>query len=670
MGMPNIVFRCQMFRGDWDQIWSQMRMLWMMEGLCRVNQTHLRQFDEFRRRGLVPRGYPSVYRSGLHYETEKGTEIWPDIPSLLMGTMGKGVYPGPWGDCLPVSTLVLMRDYTVKAIGSLVPGEVIMGDGGFTTVVQHAVTGEKPILEFELDNGSVLRCSPEHRVFLHDNTEKRAEAVSVGDHLRTPTSEFPTQEISREYYGLDPRDLAWLTDVYVADGWNEVPRHRRFAISGKDECKKEEQKQKVKAMLEKVGIGTRWNERYIAVNHAPLAELMHEHGSHAPEKHLPSLLWGRNQVESLLEGLAADASTATSGTRTHGTTSEILALQLRILYRMLGQSVHIKRWDEHGGLGTHPMYRITVRMPSDPAWPNSRRDSARVKAIRECEPELCCDITTDTGRFYLPESDVIVHNCEDLACYRVAELRELPYHFERTASWDSKKTEVADPRYPPQDVAQSVAPLSSDAKQNPFTQPVSKQNPFAEPGLRPNPFTDSSVGEVATWPGWRRVEGGIKAKPFAKWRRGPRGNYHYHALTYLPDGRLEDPSLGLGMGREAAFARAGLAMKLKNFEVSPIIQYAKAPEVMVVDPEKPSGYGGGIAPQLDEKVKNLLAQRGDNLDGISGGLEVGAYLHNEIMLGETEFDVDKAIGWSREHKMFVARDEKSELGRLLGYAEH
>ena len=43
MGMPNIVFRCQMFRGDWDQIWSQMRMLWLMEGLVRVNQTHLRR---------------------------------------------------------------------------------------------------------------------------------------------------------------------------------------------------------------------------------------------------------------------------------------------------------------------------------------------------------------------------------------------------------------------------------------------------------------------------------------------------------------------------------------------------------------------------------------------------------------------------------------------------
>ncbi len=327
MGMPNIVFRCQMFRGDWDQVWSQQRMLWLMEALCRVNQTHLRQFEEFRKRGLVERNYPSVYRSGLHYETEKGTEIWPDIPSLLMGTMGKGVYAGPWGDC------------------------------------------------------------------------------------------------------------------------------------------------------------------------------------------------------------------------------------------------------------------------------------------------------------------------EDLACYRVAELRELPYHFERPASWDASKTEVADPRYP------------------------------QKADYKPMPIDADSMGAIEAWPGWKKVAGGIKAKPFAKWRRGPKGNYHYHALTYLPDGRLEDPSLVLGMGREKEFAAAGTAEKLKN-GAPVILQYARAPEVMVVDPEKPSGYAGGIAPKLDKKVLALLAQRGDQLEGIRGEPEYEAFKNNEINLGETEFDVDAQIGWSREHKRFLVRGEKEELRRLLGYARH
>jgi hypothetical protein len=326
MGMPNIVFRCQMFRGDWDQIWSQKRMLFMMEALCRVNQTHLQQFEAFKERGLVPRNYPSVYRSGLHYETEKGTEIWPDIPSLLMGTMGKGIYPGHWGDC------------------------------------------------------------------------------------------------------------------------------------------------------------------------------------------------------------------------------------------------------------------------------------------------------------------------EDLACYRVAELRELPFHYERPAPWNKKKTEFADPRFP---------------------QPAVKGGPVPMSGQ-------------ANWASWKKVKGGIRAMPFAKWRRGPQGNYHYHALTYLPDGRLEDPSLVLGMGKEREFDEAGMAQKLKDGTAPVIIQYAKAPDVMVVDPEKPSGYAGGIAVKLDKEILDLMATRGETLEGVmmEGGAEMGAYLTNEILLGETEFDVDGVIGWSREERRFTTKDEKNELARLLGYANH
>ncbi len=54
------------------------------------------------------------------------------------------------------------------------------------------------------------------------------------------------------------------------------------------------------------------------------------------------------------------------------------------------------------------------------------RDSStghRITEIRQEPDELVCDIRTDTGRFYLPESDVITSNCEDLACWRAAELR-------------------------------------------------------------------------------------------------------------------------------------------------------------------------------------------------------------------------------------------------------
>lgn len=314
MGMPKIEFRCQMFRGDWDQVWSQMRMLHLMEALVQVNQTHLQEFVALKKRGLIAELYPSVYRSGLHYETEKGTEIWPDIPSLLEGTMGPGIYPGNWGDC------------------------------------------------------------------------------------------------------------------------------------------------------------------------------------------------------------------------------------------------------------------------------------------------------------------------EDLASYRCAELRELPNHYERPSSVKKGAMECADPRFP-----QEPSAIDAAAKNRP-------------------------------WPGWKLVKGGIAAKPFAKWRRGPQGQYHYHAIVRLPDGRLEDPSLVLGMGKERAFAEADMAKRLQAGEMV-IIQFAKKPDVMVVDPEKPSGYGGGRASELDKEILKKMSE-----SSTSGDLEIGAYLGNPIPMTAGSEDLDALMGWSRTHKRFVPHSVGAELRRLRGYA--
>jgi hypothetical protein len=357
MAMPKIELRLQMFRGDWDQIWSQQRLLWAMEGLCRINQTHLRQMDAFKARGLVERGYPPLYRSGMHYETEKGTEIWPDIPSMLSGVMGKGIYPGPWGDC------------------------------------------------------------------------------------------------------------------------------------------------------------------------------------------------------------------------------------------------------------------------------------------------------------------------EDFACYRVAELRELPWHYRRKAKWAKGGYEHADPRFPQSttpDMASGVAAWVDHMATEPVVpSPVNNETPAGT-------AADKKNETAAYWKGWEKVKGGIAAKPFAKWRRGPQGNYHYHALTMLPDGRLEDPSLVLGMGREAEFSDTGMAEKLRKGEAPVIIQFAKIPDVMVVDPESPSGYAGGKAKQLDKAIVDKIkaGQAPEGVDASLGPGELAAMMSNEIALSQGEFDIDSLIGWNRAEGRFVPKDENQETRRLLGYSNH
>jgi len=315
------------------------------------------------------------------------------------------------GDCLPLSTQLWKDDYTLIPLGDLCPGDRVWSDGHWTDVQETWISGEKPILAFELNNGCFLRCSPEHRVFLDDGSEVRAEDVRVGHALATPNQLLDCAG-RQSWSGLTDAEFAWLVGVYIADGWWD---RSRFAISGRDGKPKEEQKKRVKALADKAGVDTRWHDRYIAVNDAPLADYMGALGHHAPEKRLHTLRFSREQLPELIRGLQADGGRATSGTFVHSTTSSVLALQLRILYRMRGQSVHIRRVDDHGGLGKNPIYRITVRSSPDEYTKKraSVRSGARVKAVTEEASELCGDLTVKSGRVWLPESDTVVHNCDD-----------------------------------------------------------------------------------------------------------------------------------------------------------------------------------------------------------------------------------------------------------------
>lgn len=542
-----IVLKATLFRGEWDHARSQYSLLWFMEAMCRVNQSHIRQMKHLARQGKA-KPYPRLYKSGVHYERERGTEEWLDIPGILAGGSYPGEFPGPWDDCLPLDTLVLRDDFQFVPIGSVAPGERIMGNGEWTTVLDWMDKGEKEILSFELDNGAHLRCTREHRVFLADGTEKHAGEISVGDHLMTPTKHFPVSSEPMLDPQLGGEDLAWLIGVYTADGWHNLPRHPRFAISGKDGKPKEAQKKRVEEMMNAIGVGTYWNNRYIGVNDRRLAELMSKCGDYAPNKNVPYISgMDERQIRALLSGLAADA-TSSSGQLTYGTTSQTLALQIRALYRMLGQSTHIKRWDEHGGLGKNPIYRVGIRKLAEEIAPQYRKLSAKVVAIKQDGKEHVCDIETDTRKFWLPESDLVVHNCEGLACWRVAELRELDWHW--AVPRQSKKTgqfyvDHVDCAFPPP-------------------------------------------------PGARKVCGGIKAKPFAKFKQREDGSFAYHALLLLPDGRLEDPSLTMGMTWEKDFHDRDIAKKYKDGQLPIQIRYADAPDTVVIDPESPTGFSSAI----------------------------------------------------------------------------
>jgi len=408
----------------------------LLDGLIKVNEWHMRRALRRAQKGL---GYPipPLYASGIRYkEDPPGQENWKDCLAVLADG---------FGDCLPLSTLVLRADHEMVPLYALRPGDRIVGEGTWSQVQEVMATGEKQLLAFRLSNGCSLRCSPEHRLFRDVDgklEEIRAHEAHIGDDLITPQSipmaceealEWPDQLLQ-----LSAQDRAWLLGVFVADGWTEPSR---ASISGRDGKSKEEQKRRVESLMQSIGIPTRWHEKYIAINDRTVADFFAKCGHHAPEKHLHSARFASETiVRAVLEGLAADASFETREGKTpglvYGTTSPRLVLQLRALYRMLGISVSVRRVDDHGGFGEHPIYRVTPRLRTREGYAERREKKfARIRAIADGGTELCGDITTDSGKFWLPESDVLVHNCDRLVAYRCGELRVAGYQADPVIKW-------------------------------------------------------------------------------------------------------------------------------------------------------------------------------------------------------------------------------------------
>ena len=434
-------------------------LVFALEGMIAINRCHIARSL---RRAMAGLGepVPPLYASGVRYrEDDAGREDWRDVFVIL----GRGL-----ADCLPTSTLVLRDDYQTVSMAELRPGDRIMGERGWTRVLEHAITGDKPILAFELSNGCTLRCSPEHQIFRDvDGVVEtiRAKDARVGDDLvmasAAPMAEREAIAWPESLTKLSETDRAWLLGVFVADGWVDGGGHRA-SISGLDGKVKEAQKRRVEAMMASIGVSTTWNTKYIAINDRPIAEFFATCGHRAMNKRLPSLAFSSEAgVRAALDGLAADAGRAKTGDESsalvYGTTSHALALQLRALYRMLGLSVSVRRVDDHGGLGKNPIYRVIPREKVAPGTaPRRDKTFARIRSIADDGVELCADITTDTGKFWLPESDVLVHNCDNLVAWRVAELREAGIWAEPVIKWQFLPYDVAVTLgFPPDKVSRS-----------------------------------------------------------------------------------------------------------------------------------------------------------------------------------------------------------------------
>lgn len=348
------------------------------------------------------------------------------------------------GDCFAEDTLVLRDDMEMIPIQNVRVGDRIWGKDRWSEVVNTWEKGKLPVTEVCLNNGSVLRLTEEHKVYVQSccgpkkgERHPACKNPSRKDHgplcsasaggwkqcvARYGSEEvrLKVSELREGMQVLQPEKIeqpgttrwidsegAWLLGAFVAEGWAE---ESRAMISGKDGHWKEATKTRAKAYAERRGWAVRWHEKYIALNSSEAAAFVGECGKGALNKRIPKMALAEGCLTSLDDGLKLDASQNSRGEGwTFGTISPALAVQYRVLQRMLGRSTSMKMVTNHGGYGKNPIYRVGVRSPS-----GNQDRRLLVRAIhREVEEVPCYDIATDDHYVYLPEADCTVSNCDD-----------------------------------------------------------------------------------------------------------------------------------------------------------------------------------------------------------------------------------------------------------------
>lgn len=326
------------------------------------------------------------------------------------------------GDCLPIGTLLLTKDFKFVKIEDLIIGQKIWGRDRWTRVEDVWFKGRLPVDVVHMNNGSSFQATGEHKVYVaicpshpldrpsgfcscpisNRSVERiRVSQLEPGMVLVQPDQiSFGTEE-------MDPRQ-AYVEGLYISDGY--MSHVGDFDISGRDGHPKEAQKREVETICKELGFETTWFEKSIRVRNKDWASRMAQMGHRAISKHALSINLAEKAASELLRGIMADSGRNTYGLgHTFTTTSRELMLQTRVLQRMFGRSCGERYIVDHGGEGEHPIWRLQIRGDSGKAV-----KLLRVKEIdRAIAEKPVFDITTDDHYVYLPEADVTVSNCDD-----------------------------------------------------------------------------------------------------------------------------------------------------------------------------------------------------------------------------------------------------------------
>jgi hypothetical protein len=379
-------------------------------------------------------------KSNVAYKLDPGGLEWVQTPTESVRRRA--------GDCFVKGTKVLLREgHRLVPIESLRIGDEVWGRDRWSHVENTWERGVRATYLIRLNNGSVMRLTPEHKVFVarcqHFKagsrkarecacpiSERKIERITV-EELQPQDVTLTPDKIDCGAGVMDPR-RAYVEGLYAADGFSH---ENSFRISGRDGFPREEQKREVEALCAALGVRTNWQPNAITVCDPDWASRCAAMGGLPWVKRLLSVDLGEVETRETLRGVLVDSGRNTRGAgRTFTTSSRELHLQVRVLLKALGISCSERFVSDHGSTCERPIWRLGIRQSAaldalgtirDRAWRTAEvktADPARkekllrvTEVVRDGAEAQCFDVATDDHCVWLPEADWTTSQCDDHA---------------------------------------------------------------------------------------------------------------------------------------------------------------------------------------------------------------------------------------------------------------
>jgi len=349
------------------------------------------------------------------------------------------------GDCIGENEKIWTKRGLIKAKDVLKSDRVLsynfdLKKHEYKHILKIWKKGVKQLYRVHFSNGTFIEVTGNHKMIVKDKEEYFTKTVNELDVYKRDKPRVPTfRNLPYKIKDISwlNEDLCFLIGHYVAEGYNDTKHIRTCGYDCIDE---------IIPLLKKNNIpySLYFNKKKLPIItylKPPFKEYLRGLKTNCRNITLYDELLNlpKIKLQKIIDGFFLgdghyndfDFASPYADNKKYilSTSSFQFTKDLQTMGLKLGKPFHVWKQEHHGGVGTHPIWRISYNTNSyfskDYGYKNLSEVS--IKKIEKIGKEETYDFMVEDNHNFVMENGVIVHNCEDLAFLAEHVLEKLGY---------------------------------------------------------------------------------------------------------------------------------------------------------------------------------------------------------------------------------------------------